>query len=213
LSKTLGADGAVDRLILELWVDLYGNEGRTFGPIIDGKGERIHVGRCFAEHVFTRPFAPREERKVLSFGEHHPLPEHVYDWRAPDELLALPDGAQVATQSASGCEFLDEMALDDVPVHFSLSHTDSNQHVNSLVYPRLFEEAALRRFGKLGKKTAVLATVVELAYRKPCFAGDRMRFSLRAFEHERGLGAVGTLIADGDASARPSLVARMFFEG
>ncbi len=33
------------------------------------------------------------------------------------------------------------------PVAFGLDHTDGNQHVNSLVYPRLFAEAALRRLG------------------------------------------------------------------
>src|SRR5205823_12900006 len=48
-----------------------------------------------------------------------------------------------------GARALDEVAPDDFAETFGLVHTDSNHHVNSLVYIRLFEEAALRRFGKL----------------------------------------------------------------
>jgi acyl-CoA thioesterase FadM len=62
-------------------------------------------------------------------------------------------------------------------------HTDSNQHVNSLVYPRLFEEAALRRFAVLGKSTTVLARSIDIAYRRPSFAGDTLRIFVRAFEN------------------------------
>ena len=63
-------------------------------------------------------------------------------------------------------------------------HTDGNQHVNSLVYPRIFEELALRRHGD----PKILARAIELRWRKPFFAGDRATVALSI----EGDSAVGT---------------------
>ena len=96
---------------------------------------------------------------------------------------------------------------------FGLAHTDSNQHVNSLVYPRLFEDAALRRFAALGKlKPPVLARHVEAAFRKPCFAGERYVIALQAFTIAGKLGAVGAFLSDGSVTARPHCCVRMMFD-
>ena len=62
--------------------------------------------------------------------------------------------------------------MDPTPLPLGLAHTDANQHVNSLVYPRLFEEAVLRRLATLGKPTALLTRRAEVAFRKPAFAGE-----------------------------------------
>jgi hypothetical protein len=87
-----------------------------------------------------------------------------------------------------------------------VAHTDSNQHVNSLVYPRLFEDAALRRFAALGRlKPPVLSRHVEAAFRKPCFAGETYAVALQAFTLEGRLGAVGKFVSQADASSEEGL--------
>jgi acyl-CoA thioesterase FadM len=85
---------------------------------------------------------------------------------------------------------------------FGLEHTDSNQHVNSLVYPRLFAEAALRRLAAMGESRAVLVRELDIAYRKPSFAGDRVRVHQRMFRVGGKLGAAGYLAADGETKPR-----------
>jgi hypothetical protein len=111
------------------------------------------------------------------------------------------------------------MRLDPVPIPFGPVHTDSNMHVNSLVYVRLFEEAALRRFAALGRGTGVLGRTLDIAYRRPCFAGQTVRFVERAFEEGGRLGVVAALVdakdAESDAAlsaARPHAFARLTFE-
>ena len=83
---------------------------------------------------------------------------------------------------------------------FGMMHTDSNQHVNSLVYPRVFEELAVRRHGD----AKLLARAVEMRWRKPFFAGERARVAL-AIE---GAHACGTFSPDA-APDRPSCVIAM----
>jgi hypothetical protein len=187
LAHTVDDGGHVNRLILTTSAVAFGQVGRTHGPPPRDAGERVQVGRVFGENVFTRLFAPPEQRKIVRFDfEGVPaVPERRYAWRAPDELLEMPPDA----------EPLDDHLRDDAAsIAFGLSHTDSNQHVNSLVYPRLFEEAALRRFAELGYPTNVLARHVEIVYRKPVFAGDRMRIQLRAFRRQGQPAAVGTFV-------------------
>lgn len=177
--------GEVDRLIMNLYAEVEGVVGRTHGPPPDDAGEPVAVGRVFAEHVFTRPFAPAAERRVLELpaGEGLPgVPPAVHRWQPAEAAATLPPGATPLDR---------EPRPDAQPVVFGLAHTDSNQHVNSLVYPRVLEEAALRRLAEDGRETQVLARFVELAYRRPCFAGDRLRLDLQAFEHEGRVGTTG----------------------
>lgn len=200
LAHVRGEDGEVERLMMNMWVDLHGISGRTFGPPPPDKGQPVHVGRVFIEHVFTRLFAPPSERKIVAFDEDDlpDVPADEHTWRAPRETMALPDGANPID---------DEPIVDPAPVVFGLNHTDANQHVNSLVYPRLFEEAALRRFSAVGRETAVMARDGEIAYRKPCFAGQTMRIALRAFELDGQLGAAGCMVTEDDAASAESLAA------
>ena len=202
-----GPDGdrqSVDRLLLNVFLDVYGERGRTYGPPPADAGARVHLGRVLAEHVFSRPFGPKEERKVVRFDVPglEPVPPTRHAWRPAQELLDLPDGATPLEPS---------LRPDDAPIVFGLSHTDSNQHVNSLVYPWLFEQAALRRLAALGRDARVLSRFCEIAYRKPCFAGDRVQIVLRAFEIEGRLGAVGYFAGrEADASLGHAFV-RMAF--
>jgi acyl-CoA thioesterase FadM len=98
-------------------------------------------------------------------------------------------------------------------------HTDSNMHVNSLVYLRLFEEAALRRFVALGRGAQFLGRTVDLVYRRPCFAGQTVRVLVGAFEVGGRLGAVARLLDEADAereaalsAAKPHAYVRLMFE-
>ncbi|MFW6051665.1 MAG: hypothetical protein ACODAU_10845 [Myxococcota bacterium] len=205
LAHTENAAGEPERIIMNLWAEVHSLRGRTHGPPPEGVGERIRVGRVFAEHVMTRPFHPPEQRRVhrLPGGTDVPeVPPAVYPWRAPDRAAAIPAGATPLEP---------ERRPDTAPIALGLGHTDSNQHVNSLVYPELFEQAALRRFADLGRPTDVLPVYVELAYRKPCFAGQRIRVVLQAYEHDGHLGAAGVFLPDDDPTAKPHCYASMRF--
>lgn len=195
--------GGVARILLNIWLDVFGPKGLTYGPPPEDAGTRLHLGRVFAEHVFTRPFGPPENRKVrdLPLGGARIVPETVRPASHGPDLLVLPDGAT----------WLDEERADAAEIVFGLGHTDSNQHVNSLVYPYLFEQAALRRLAAHGKSALMLARGVDLSYRKPCFAGDRMQIRLRAFSLGDALGAVGTFTPVGDPTAKPHVWTRIEF--
>jgi hypothetical protein len=209
LAHTAGEGGDVERIVLNMWCRLYGEAGRTHLPAPPNAGARLLVGRVFAEHVMTRPFAKdREARKVLRLPEVEGVPvvpPDRYEWRAAEDLLDLPEGAA----------WLDDgFAVDPAPVVFGLDHTDSNQHVNSLVYPRVFLEAALRRLWDSGRQGAFAGRCAELAYRKPCFAGERLRIVARAYERGDDVGVAGALITEEEArgpieAARPRCFARM----
>ncbi len=207
LSHVVDDRGEVERLMLNMWLDVSGPKGRTHGPTPEGAGEPTHLGRCFAEHVFTRPFGPPEARKVrrLEIEGVPEIPADRYVFRNGEELLEVPPSAVDH----------DAELVDDAIAHtFSIGHTDSNQHVNSLVYPRLFEEAALRRVVHHGHSTrSLLARHVELAYRKPCFAGDRVRVRLRLFGMLGGFGAVGAFVPEGAPGGRPCAYARILLAG
>jgi hypothetical protein len=106
---------------------------------------------------------------------------------------------------------------------FTLDQTDSNQHVNSLVYIRLFHDAINRRLAAAGQPLLqVRSRAVDIAYRKPCFAGDKVRAQLRLFQHDRGppchgaeqsgrpagvLGAAG--VVEGVADGKPRCYVRV----
>jgi hypothetical protein len=208
VAHTVGPDGAVDRLVLVMWATVKATLGRTHPPAPPDAGRPLVAGRIFAEHVFTRPFAPPAARKVraLDLGDGRPfVPEARYAFRDPEAATALPEGAAPLDP---------EPVPDAASTVFGLDHTDSNQHVNSLVYPRLFIEAALRRAHALRRDgSPPLARAMDIAFRKPCFAGEQGRIAARAFVLDDRLGVAGALFADGDAAgARPRCAARLMFD-
>ncbi|MGH7270132.1 MAG: hypothetical protein ACREJ3_06835 [Polyangiaceae bacterium] len=201
------------RFMLEMWANLYAPIGHTHAPLPATGGERVLAGRVFAEHVFTRPFAPAGQRRVTSLD--FPGAPDVRETRPPpprfESISSVPEGATVLEPAPR---------LDPTLIAFGLCHTDSNMHVNSLAYLRVFEEAALRRFAELGRSSIVLGRSVDIAYRKPCFAGQRMRVIEQAFEFDGKLGIAAALIGEADASSsealarsRPHVFMRMTFDG
>lgn len=208
-AHTLGADGQIERLMLNMWCSVHGEAGRTHGFFVPNAGERLFAGRVFAEHVLTRPFDPPETRRVTEFDipGFPPVPEARYSWQAPEMFMQLPANA----------EWIDEaFKLEPAPVVFGSDRTDSNMHVNSLVYFRMFSDAILRRLWDHGKRFALRNDTLEIAYRKPSFAGDRVHVAVRAFASGEKLGASVILINDDEATgpielARPRVFARMWF--
>ena len=78
------------------------------------------------------------------------------------------------------------------------------QHVNSLVYVRYFLDAVGRRLAAGDHPPKLRSRAFDIAYRKPSFAGDRVRVSLRMFELP-GAGATrgaAGLIAGDDGKPR-----------
>ena len=192
-------DGDDTRIFMTVWAEISGAAGRIGAR---EPGPSVLAGRLFSEHTFTRPFAPPDKRRVTRLeGDGYPaVPEMRYSAPAPTTAAEAPDGAR----------WLDELEPDTTDVCFTLDHTDSNQHVNSLAYVRLFAEAAQRRILGSGRSAKIRSKAVDIAYRKPSFVGDRVRATLRLFELADQLGAAGTIAAPGE-DAKPRCYVRMLF--
>lgn len=202
LAHTRDARGEVDRVLLLIETALRAPVGRTYLPPPDDAGTVRRIGRVFAEHVFTRPFGPPAERRVtrLDAPGLPEVPPLQWTWTSVDDLRALPAGAE---------------ALGDAwttgPLTFGVAHTDPNQHVNSLVYPRRFEERALERLAALGRSPAELvARRAEAVFRKPCFAGDRAWITLRAWTLDGALGVSGAFHPEDPAAAPYNAISLRF---
>ena len=204
VGHSLAPDESVDRIMLNMRAEVRGTRGVTHGPQPEGAGDLILAGRVYAEHVFTRPWGPREERQVrsLDLGQGPFVPPAVIPFRPPVELLTPP--APVRWEG-------DEVR-DPTPLCFGMSHTDSNQHVNSLIYPQLFEDAVLRALAARGEDIApLLVRSISLGFRKPCFAGEQVRIALRLFRCEERWGAVAWLGTEGVALERAHCFCRLRF--
>jgi hypothetical protein len=192
--------------VVDMWAQVSAISGRAYGPRASPETRAV-AGRLYAEHVLTRPFAPAGERRVTSLDfEGAPQVTASRPALLPvDALSRVPEGARPLEPA---------LRLDPLEMVFGLVHTDGNMHVNSLAYLRVFEEAALRRFAELGQGGLVLARRLEIAYRKPCFAGMRARVALQAFEQGSRIGVAGVLLdaADVSPNARPHAVVRIEFE-
>jgi acyl-CoA thioesterase FadM len=166
--------------------------------------QQVRIGRVFGDHVFTRPHADRAQRKVLAFDVpgYPALPSLRYARPKLDETLRV---------SAKARALEPEFSADIAPWAFGLTHTDGNRHVNSLVYVRLFEDAALRRLAALGRNTAVLARKVEINYRKPCFAGEQLCCMMQAYATRDGDVVVGYVAAPDEPIERARCAVRMHF--
>jgi hypothetical protein len=198
------------RFVLDMWAELFAPVAQTYGAPSQEVPQEALVGRVYAEHVLTRPFAPPGQRRVtsLDFEGAPRISETRPRLAFVEALTSLPEGARALDPAAY---------VDAVPLVFGVVHTDSNRHVNSLAYLRAFEEAALRRLVALGENAVRLGRRLDIAYRKPCFAGQVLRTALQAFEHGDRLSVLGMLIDEQDSSeapwsARARTVARIEFE-
>jgi hypothetical protein len=192
LAHAKNAAGSVERLYLDIGAQLEAPLGRQNLPPPPGAGTSAAFGTIFAEHVLTKPFAPPGERKVLALpiGGHDVVPPRERAERSPRApLFPAEDGRAVGTT---------ELETDLPSRTMGLIHTDSNQHVNSLVYLTLFEEAAVHRLAKLGRSPHVLGRSVEISFRRPSFAGDALSVALRLVEHDDGIDAIGAFFGDGE---------------
>lgn len=180
-------DNTVSRIFMNVWTTVSGTAGRI-GPRQQTDTPLVPAGTLFAEHTFTRPLAPPTQRRVLALeGDGYPeIPPTRYD--APP-----PETAQDAPPTAT---WLTDLTPDPTPIVFTLDQTDSNQHVNSLVYIRVFLAAAQRAIAAANLPLIIRSRAVDIAYRKPCFAGDRVRAHLRLFSLDGAPGAAGVIIGE-----------------
>ena len=188
----------VTRLFMNVWAEVTGVAGRI-GPR-PPSGELAMAGTVFAEHTFTRPLAPPDQRRVTRLdAEGWPaIPSARYDAPAPETAQEPPAGAR----------WTSDVATDPAEVVFTLDQTDSNQHVNSLVYIRIFLDAAQRQIAHAGHALKIRSRAVDIAYRKPCFAGDRVRAQVRLFELAGALGAAGSIVG---ADGKPRCYVRVLY--
>ncbi|MFO0739564.1 MAG: hypothetical protein U0270_26935 [Labilithrix sp.] len=190
-----------ERLFLDMWLDAYAPHAQTHGRQPPADAERARVGRLYAEHVVTRPFASTPaERKVTRLDGIPGIPELPEDEHPYEDAASLVAGRAL------------EPARDHV---FGMLHTDPNQHVNSLVYPRVFEEAmtarAIERRLTEGPEL-LLARAIELRYRKPFFAGERALLSAETRPSASGLEAVGAFVPASGDPTKPSTAVAMALE-
>lgn len=185
---TRGDDGRVDRIQFNTWIR---------STVLGEESPEPMLARAYGQRVFTRLGAKPGERSVTRLEGLGPdgVPAHRGEWLPARALLEIPRGAVL----------LDPVPrLDPGRVVFGLSHTDGNQHVNFLVYPRFIEEAALGRFLDLGVGAKIAARYVEIRYRKPSFAGDSLRIALQAFRNDASFGVIAAAIDDdGGPPERP----------
>lgn len=194
LAHTRDSRGEVHRVLLLIETVMHAPTGRTYLPPPEDAGTVRRVGRVFAEHGFTRPFAAPAERRVarLDAPGLPAVPPLAWEWTSVDDVRALPAGATALGEPwTTG------------PLTFGVAHTDPNQHVNSLVYPRRFEERAMEHLASLGRSPAgLVARRVEAVFRKPCFAGDRAWITLRAWTLDGALEVSGAFHPE-DRAAPP----------
>jgi len=203
LAHDRDAAGAVSRLFMNVWADVRGIPGRGRGAPAPVGRDPVLAGQAFAEHTFTRPFAPPDQRRVTSLAGiagYPELPVARYPAPAPSSAAEAPAGAT----------WLDELAADPVEIRFTLDQTDANQHVNSLVYVRYFLDAFQRRLAAGSHPDRVRSKAFDIAYRKPSFVGDRVRAQLRMFAHGDHLGGAGFIAAAGEET-RPRCYVRVLF--
>jgi len=204
LAHDRDAAGEVSKLFMNVWADVKAAPGRA-GRGAPRPDSRVPViaGRAFAEHVFTRPFAPVEQRRVVSLAgvDGYPeLPATRYAQPAPASAGEAPDGAT----------WLDALTADAVDTVFTLDQTDANQHVNSLVYVRCFLAAVQRQLAAAGHPANIRSKAFDIAYRKPSFVGDRVRAFVRLFARGDQLGGAGYIAGPGE-QARPRCYVRVLF--
>ena len=180
------------RLFMNVWAETRGAAGKLSRHVTPG--ELAIAGTIFAEHTFTRLMAPPDQRRVerLDVPGYPAVPETRYAAPPPASAQEAPEGAK----------WIDEHAADTSQLWCTLDQTDSNQHVNSLVYIRLFLDATQRRLAAAGRPAKLRSRAVDIAYRKPSFAGDRLRAELRLFELGDAVGAAGIIGAPGDPKPR-----------
>jgi hypothetical protein len=204
LAHDRDAAGAVSRLFMNVWCEVRGRPHVPAAQRVPGGGRELALaGQAFAEHTYTRPFGPPDQRRVISFAgiDGMPdVPEPRYHQPAPASAAEAPDGAT----------WLDELAADPVDTAFLLDHTDANQHVNSLVYVRLYLDAMCRRLAAARQPAKLRSRGFDIAYRKPSFVGDRIRAHIRLFTHGELVGGAGFLAAAGE-EARPRCYVRAVY--
>lgn len=212
LGKTLDEAGQTTRILFDTWLLSSAPRGVPGNPgAAPASDERVCVARAYGQHVFTKPAAPPGQHRVTQIDD--PLLSGIAvtesSFREPRALLGLPPGAVALDPTPRP---------DAAPIVFGLCHTDGNQHVNFLSYPRLAEEAALRRFAELGRDPRRLARRAEVSYRKPCFDGDVVRMQIQAFESDDEIGVVVAFLPDDGRRfgslaeiERPLAVARLGF--
>jgi len=204
LAHDRDAAGAVSRLFMNVWADVRGKQHLPAAARAAGQpSELVLAGQAFAEHTYTRPFGPPDQRRVTSLAgiEGVPaIPETRYPQPAPASAAEAPDGAS----------WIDELAADPVDTMFTLDQTDANQHVNSLIYVRVFLAAVQRRLAAGGHPARLRSRAFDIAYRKPSFVGERIRAHIRMFAHGDQIGGAGFLAAAGE-EARPRCYVRVIY--
>jgi hypothetical protein len=186
-----------ERIFLDMWLDAFAARGSAFEPPPAADAERFPVARLYAEHVITRPFDPPATRKVtrLDVPGFPAIPEDARAWFEAKALLG--NHPVVPTRD----------------VTFGVMHTDPNQHVNSLVYPRVFEETAIEALSAktdLALPQRLLARGIEMRYRKPFFAGDRATIDLHPVSVSRERATVVGAFRPKEAGSAPSCTIGMW---
>ena len=179
--------GDVTRLFMNVWTEVRGAAGRISPNSKPGRARarrppvrRAHVHAPARAARSAQGHAPRG-RGLSERPDAHPPPP------APATAQEPPDGAR----------WLDELAPDTAPTTTSRSirptRTSTSTRWSTSGCSSTRSIAGSPRAGRRGK---LRSRAVDIAYRKPSFAGDRVRAQLRLYEGPDGLGAAGFIAGD-----------------
>ena len=178
------------RALIDVRSQMFALTGHAILPFA-GERKRALVGTMLGEHILTRLFA--------TDGNHRVLPSDLTALGVSFEGERVLETPQSILVPPTDCTPIDrEFQRDSFPLVFGLVHTDSNQHVNSLVYPRIFEEAILRRLHALRRSTKLLSRSLRIGYRKPSFAGETAHVEVQLYAREDRIIALGALYGEGE---------------
>lgn len=183
LSKSVTADGRVQRLLREGTHEVFGPGG-------------VRCGTLRFVNAFTRYDADPARRRVTE------LPPEWGLGATPSRIATgVPDVASLLPVSRRA-----DIA-DGAPHVWHYGHTDANRHVNSVAYLRAMEEFVADGLLARGLDVSRLYfAATRIVYRKPCFNGEGFR-RVAWFQGEAPLVVAGAFCRTDDPPDAPPAVA------
>ena len=202
LAHDLDERGEVARLFMNVWCEVRGIAGRI-GP------RQVEGALSPAGHRVRRAHVHPAVRAARS-APGHPARGRGVSGRARGRATPQPP----PTTAQRGCRrarrWLDELAAGSGRgrVHARSDRREPARQLAGL-HPACSPRPPTAAWPRPGAPLTVRSRAVDIAYRKPCFAGDRVRAHVRLFEHAAGLGAAGLIVG---AEGKPRCYVRVLFD-
>lgn len=197
LGAQLDGSGQVRRLLSESTGEVHAPHAQT--------GERVLVARNLKHNALSRNDPDPARRRVTE------LPESMNLGRVPTRLVEFATIADLASAPSDFSRMAD--FTDQVPHVWSYEQTDMNQHIHAMEYVRMMELFAVDQLAELGRNPREYAfRRARIAFRKPCFTGERYLRSGSLHGSDGEELVCGTLRkVDEGRAVEPAAVATQFY--